>query len=79
MDNLKMNQAELERAALVSRGGYYSLADADRLPPELPEFPRVALHQPRPPYQLWSHPAWFLVGLSLIGCEWLLRKRRHLL
>jgi hypothetical protein len=79
MDNLKLNRGDLERAALLSRGRYYDLADADRLPAEMPEAPRVSLHQPRPPYELWSHPSMFLMGLSLIGIEWLLRKRRHLL
>lgn len=79
MDQFRMNRSDLERAALVSRGRFYLLADAERLPGELPEFPRVALHQPRPPYPLWSHPAWLGVGLSLMGCEWLLRKRHHLL
>jgi uncharacterized membrane protein len=78
-DNLKMNRTDLERAGLISRGRYYAIADADRLPGDLPEFPRIALHQPRPPYQLWSHPSVFVVGLTLIGVEWLLRKRRHLL
>jgi uncharacterized membrane protein len=79
MDNLKLNHTDLERAALVSRGRYYALGDADRLPEELPELPRVALHQPRPPYLLWSHPAVFALGFVLIAVEWLLRKRRHLL
>jgi hypothetical protein len=74
-----MNRTDLERAGLISRGRYYAIADADRLPGDLPAFPRIALHQPRPPYQLWSHPLVFVVGLTLIGVEWLLRKRRHLL
>jgi hypothetical protein len=78
-DNLKLNRGDLERAALISRGRYYDLAEAGRLPAEMPEAPRVSLHQPRPPYELWSHPSMFLLGLGLIGIEWLLRKRRHLL
>src|SRR6202042_579056 len=47
MDRLQMNRADLERAALVSRGKFYTLADADRLPEELPPLPRVTLNQPR--------------------------------
>jgi hypothetical protein len=79
LDNLQLNRTDLERAALASHGRFYALADADRLPAELPELPRVALHQPRPPYELWSHPGMFMLGLALIGVEWLLRKRHHLL
>ena len=74
-----MNRSDLERAALLSRGRFYLLADAERLPDDLPEPPRLALHQPRPPYPLWSHPAVFVLGLGLIGAEWLLRKRCHLI
>ena len=40
-------RGDLERAALVSRGRFYTLADADRLPRELPELPRVTLNQPQ--------------------------------
>ena len=79
LDNLKLNRGDLERAALLSRGRYYDLADASRLPEEMPAVAHVSLHQPRPPYALWSHPATFIVGLSLIGFEWILRKRRSLL
>jgi uncharacterized membrane protein/CheY-like chemotaxis protein len=79
MDRLQMNRADLERAALVSRGRFYTLADADRLPAELPPLPRVTLNQPRPPWPLWNHPAVFGLALALLTGEWLLRKRRQLL
>jgi hypothetical protein len=79
MDRLQMNQPDLVRAALVSRGRFYSLADADRLPEELPPLPRVTLNQPRPPWPLWNHPAVFALAVALLGGEWLLRKRQHLL
>jgi uncharacterized membrane protein len=79
MDRLQMNRPDLERAALVSRGKFYTLADADRLPEELPPMPRVTLNQPRPPWPLWTHPAVFALAIGLLTGEWLLRKRRQLL
>jgi uncharacterized membrane protein len=79
LDRLQMNQADLERAALVSRGRFYSLADADRIPEELPPLPRVTLNQPRPPWPVWNHPAVFGLAIALVGGEWLLRKRQQLL
>jgi uncharacterized membrane protein len=79
MDRLQMNRPDLERAALVSRGKFYTLADAERLPAELPPLPRVTLNQPRPPWPLWNHPAVFGLAIALVTSEWLLRKRRRLL
>ena len=79
MDRLQMNRPDLERAALVSRGRFYTLADAERLPDELPPLPRVTLNQPRPPWPLWNHPAVFALAIALVTGEWLLRKRQQLL
>jgi hypothetical protein len=79
LDRVRMNQADLERAASLTRGRFYTLADADRLPDELPPLPRVTLNQPRPPWPLWNHPAVFLLVLTLVTGEWLLRKRQQLL
>jgi CheY-like chemotaxis protein len=79
MDRLRPDLAMLERAAAESGGKAYTLADADRLPDELPAGSRVALNQPRPPWLLWNQ--WWVYGLCvvLLGTEWVLRKRRHLL
>lgn len=79
LDRLQLNQSELERAAVVSRGRYWPLVEAGRIPDELPAMQRVPLHQPRPPYPLWSHPAMFALAVALAGFEWLLRKRSSLL
>jgi hypothetical protein len=79
MDRLQMNRPDLERAALVSRGRFYTLADADRLPAELPPLPRVTLNQPRPPWPVWNQPLVFALAITLVTSEWLLRKRRQLL
>ncbi|MBX7103147.1 MAG: VWA domain-containing protein [Gemmataceae bacterium] len=79
MDRLQLNRGEMERAAQISRGRYYSTADADKLPDDLPPPPRVTLHQPRPPWPLWNTPLVVALGLALAGGEWLLRKRLQLL
>jgi hypothetical protein len=79
MDNLRMNQADLERAAAESHGKFYTLADAERVPDELPAGTRVALNQPRAPYLLWNHPLAFALAAGLLVTEWVLRKRRKLL
>jgi hypothetical protein len=79
LDRLQMNQPDLERAALVSRGRFYTLADAERLPEELPPLPHVTLNQPRPPWPVWNQPAVFALAMVLVGGEWLLRKRQQLL
>jgi hypothetical protein len=79
MDRLQMNRPDLERAALISRGKVYTLADAEQLPAELPPLPRVTLNQPRPPWPVWNQPAVFALAMTLLTGEWLLRKRRQLL
>jgi uncharacterized membrane protein len=79
LDRLQMNQPDMERAALVSRGRFYTLADAERLPSELPPLPRVTLNQPRPPWPVWNQPAVFALAIALLSGEWLLRKRQQLL
>jgi hypothetical protein len=79
MDGLRMNRPDLERAAVMSRGKFYTLADADRLPDDLPPLPRVPLNEPRPPWPIWNQPVVFLLTLTLVTAEWLLRKREQLL
>jgi hypothetical protein len=79
MDQLRMNQAEMEKAAEESHGKFYTLADADRLLEELPAGVRVILNAPGPPALLWNHTLVFLFALGLVSLEWVLRKRKHLL
>ena len=79
LDRLLMNQPDLERVAVITKCHFYSLADSEKLPDELPPLPRVTLNQPRPPYLLWNHPSLFALALALICGEWLLRKRHQLL
>ncbi len=78
-DRLEMNKADLTRAAAESRGKFYTLADAERLPDDLPEVARLPLNQPCPPLPVWNHGVTFALLLALLGCEWVLRKRERLL
>src|SRR6202035_883082 len=57
MEQLRMNQPDMEKAAQDTNGRFYTLADADRLPSELPSGPRVMLNAPGPPLTLWNHVA----------------------
>jgi uncharacterized membrane protein len=79
MERLRMNQSEMERAADESHGRFYTLADADRLVEELPNGTRVTVNAPAPPYPVWNHFVLFLLALTLLSTEWLLRKRKNLL
>ena len=49
MERLRMNQAEMERAAEETHGHFYTLADADQLLDDLPAGTRVTLNTPGPP------------------------------
>jgi hypothetical protein len=79
MERLRMNQPALERAAELTQGRFYSLADADRLIDDLPAGTRVSLNTPRPPWPIWNHVAMFGLAIGLLTSEWVLRKRKHLL
>jgi hypothetical protein len=79
MERLRMNQPDLEKAAEQSQGRFYTLADAERLLDELPAGPRVTLNAPAPPLSLWNHAAVFVLVLTFLTTEWLLRKRWNLL
>ncbi|MCI0459070.1 MAG: VWA domain-containing protein [Gemmataceae bacterium] len=79
MDLLRMNQPDMERSAEETHGRFYTLAEADRVLDELPSGTRVALNTPQPPTLLWNHFLVFALVLTLLGTEWALRKRKHLL
>ena len=79
MERLRMNQSDMERAAEETHGRFYTIANAERLLDELPSGTRVAFDTPQPPQLLWNHFAMFALVLTLLGSEWGLRKRKHLL
>ena len=75
---LEMDAAALSYAAEVSRGKFYTFADAQRLLSELPAG-RCAPLASLPPIPLWNR--WWLLTafLACIICEWILRKRKGML
>jgi hypothetical protein len=79
MEVIRMNQADMERAAEETHGKFYTLADADRVLSDLPAGTRITLNSAGPPMTLWNHWALFAVALGLLTFEWVLRKRKHLL
>jgi hypothetical protein len=79
MERLRMNQADMERAADESQGRFYTIADTDRLLDELPTGTRVTVNAPGPPYLMWNRFPLFLLALMLLTTEWLLRKQKNLL
>jgi hypothetical protein len=79
MDRLRMNQADMERAADESHGRFYTLAEADHLPDDLPSGTRVTLNAPGPPWLIWNHALLFFVALLYLTTEWLMRKQKNLL
>jgi hypothetical protein len=79
MERLRMNQADMERAADESHGRFYTIADADDLLDDLPTGTRVTVNAPGPPYVMWNHLALFVMALGLLTTEWLLRKQKNLL
>lgn len=79
MDRLRMNQADMERAADETKGHFYTLADAEQLLEDLPSGNRVSLNAPQPPRLMWNLVPVFALALGLLSTEWFLRKRKHLL
>jgi hypothetical protein len=80
MEVLRMNQVDMERAAEETHGHFYTLADADKLFEDLPPGSRVAVKtQQQRPLLIWNQAAMFALALGLLGTEWFLRKRKHML
>lgn len=78
-ERVEMNRADLSAAADRSHGGFYTLADADKVFADLHDLEPIPLNEPRPPLPLWNHPLIFVLLLSVFAAEWLLRKRERLL
>ena len=78
-DRLEMNRSDMERAAVLSGGMFYTLANADDLFTDMKAPSRIPLNQPCPPLPLWNQPEIFGLILLLLSAEWILRKRLRLL
>ena len=72
-----MDKTDLQLAAKLSHGRFYTLDDIDRLPAEIPRGTPVPL-QTDEPIPLWNR--WEVLSLlaTLLTGEWLLRKRWRL-
>ena len=69
----RLNDAVLQRISSATGGRYLSAADAAALPGLLARTQATAVRsQPR---DLWQHPLVFAAIVTLLGCEWLLRRR----
>jgi len=78
-ERLDMNRQALVAAASVSHGGFYTLADAEKVFDDLRDLEPIELNEPRPPLALWNHPAVYGLLFLVLVTEWLLRKRERLL
>jgi hypothetical protein len=75
---LEMDAAAMSGAAAVTRGKFYTVADAQRLLSDLPAGRRVPIEN-LPPISIWNR--WWLLA-TFLGCittEWILRKRKGML
>ena len=69
--------AELTRTAELTRGRFYTIAEAARLPGDIPAGQPVSLetHDPIP---LWNRWELLLLFALILTAEWLMRKRWRL-
>jgi hypothetical protein len=79
LDKLRMDYQEMEKAAALSNGAFYKLANCDQLLEELPPGGTIPIPLPVPPTLLWNQWWVFVLIVLLITSEWVLRKMKHLL
>ena len=72
-----LDKAELTQTAKLTRGRYYSLADIDQLPDEVPAGHPVPLKSDES-IPLWNRWDVLLLIVLLLSTEWVLRKRWRL-
>ncbi|MFV1968709.1 MAG: hypothetical protein ACC628_25100 [Pirellulaceae bacterium] len=71
---LAMDADDLQRAAEISRGKFYSLQQADRLPRDLPRGRRVTIES-LPPHPIWNSPFIAAAVVLLLTVEWIIRRK----
>ena len=74
----QMDAAELQEAARISGGRFYTFAAAGRLLADLPRGRQVRIES-LPPTPIWNAPLLAGAFVVLLAIEWLLRKRLGLL
>lgn len=72
-----LDRADLLKTAELTRGRFYTLADANSLPGDIPPGQPVSL-QTQDPIPLWNRWELLLLFATLLTAEWLLRKRWRL-
>ena len=78
LDRVQMNEPELKSAAELTGGKYWRIDDARSLFEQLPSGRKVALHTD-PPVELWNKWPILILVVTLLGIEWILRKRRSMM
>jgi hypothetical protein len=75
---LEMDAAALSATAQITRGKFYTIANADRLLADLPAGRRVPVEN-LPPISIWNR--WWMIAAFLVAitAEWILRKRKGML
>ncbi len=75
---IRMDAAEMRRAAEQTGGRFYTFQTADRLLGDLPPGRQVPIES-LPPLPLWNKWPMLALFLGLLIAEWILRKRRGML
>lgn len=78
LQNRSLARAELVETAQATHGGYYTLANVDRLPDDLPTGQAVPLESGEP-ILLWNRWELLVLFVMLLVGEWGLRKRFRLI
>lgn len=74
----QMDALELRQSAKISAGRFYTYAEADKILEDLPKGRQVRIES-LPPQPLWNAPLLAALFVTLLGTEWMLRKRWGLL
>lgn len=77
-ERLQVDKAELQRAAEMTRGAFFTIRNASNLYRALPKGRQIPI-EALPPLSLWNRWPLLALFLGLIVAEWLLRKRKGLL
>ena len=72
---IRIDAAEMRRAAHETGGRFYTFESADRLLRDLPPGRQVPIES-LPPLPLWNKWPLLMLFLGLLIAEWILRKRR---
>ena len=69
-----MDASDLQRAAKISGGEFYTLETVGKLTDKLPVGRQIRIES-LPPLPIWNTWKVALLFIALLTCEWLLRRR----